>query len=205
MSDTVTISLNELRALLRKAFEGVYGHDRDWNAMAETVLWLETRGLDGMQMFFESYAGLSRDKKLSVQNMTKGKLHLDLGGGSCVESAHLIGDVVLTLLSEAEVIEVTLSNASLPKALLILEKRFERFGHAIKIYDGKDIRLLAAKSGTLPEGEGAPLKARPDVDVYKQVLDNGISLDQRDFKRICDYAEKVLVPASELSRMGAGA
>ncbi len=60
MSDDLTISLNEFRALLRKAFEGIYGHSRDWNALADLVLWLEYRGLDGLKMFFDAEPLLNR-------------------------------------------------------------------------------------------------------------------------------------------------
>jgi len=64
----VTLSLNEFRALLRKAFEGLYAHDQDWNALADLVLWLEFHGLSGLDVFLGSASSLPGPAPISYRD-----------------------------------------------------------------------------------------------------------------------------------------
>lgn len=49
MAKTITLSLNEMRALLFRYFEVTFSHTHDFYDAARLVLWLEARGLAGIE------------------------------------------------------------------------------------------------------------------------------------------------------------
>lgn len=62
------LSLNELRALLRRTYEALYHHGYDFAVMARSCLWLEVHGLDGIGLILRSLSDLEtpcREIKLS--------------------------------------------------------------------------------------------------------------------------------------------
>jgi len=78
------LSLNELRALLRRTYEALYHHGYDFGVMARSCLWLETHGLDGIGLILRSLPDLEtpcRDIKLTEQS--QGQFVLD-GRGRCL-------------------------------------------------------------------------------------------------------------------------
>lgn len=91
----LTISLNEFRALLRKAFEGVYRHDKDWNALADLVLWLEYRGLNGLQVFIDAEASLDVADRPILERQPNGEVIVKGRGMSLLGCSLEIGDLLI--------------------------------------------------------------------------------------------------------------
>jgi len=78
------LSLNELRALMRRTYEALYHHGYDFGVMARSCLWLEAHGLDGIGLILRSLDDLEtpcRDMKLSED--TPDHFVLD-GRGRCL-------------------------------------------------------------------------------------------------------------------------
>lgn len=79
---------------MRKAFEGIYSHDRDWNALADLVLWLEFRGLSGLSKFFEAETLMQTSSKPSCVKSNNGYV-LDGKGNSLLSFSHLAADIAI--------------------------------------------------------------------------------------------------------------
>ena len=78
------LSLNELRALLRRVYEALYHHGYDFGVMARSCLWLEAHGLDGIGLIVRSLPDLEqpcRDIKLSQPELARYVLE---GQGRCL-------------------------------------------------------------------------------------------------------------------------
>ena len=58
MTSSITLSHNELKALLSRTFEALYGHKRDYSDMADCVLWLECHGHDGVDQLVQALPNL---------------------------------------------------------------------------------------------------------------------------------------------------
>lgn len=93
MSDTLTISLNEFRALLRKAFEGLFGHERDWNALADLVLWLECHGRDGLAIFLSRASALSQMPTAKLERSRPGHIEVSAHSQSMLLLHHSVCDL----------------------------------------------------------------------------------------------------------------
>lgn len=83
MADPLIISLNELRALLRKAFEGLYRHDQDVDALAQHVIDMEAHGLEGITMCARLIPSLRPTKPPILDHKSQGHYHIN-GRGSCL-------------------------------------------------------------------------------------------------------------------------
>ncbi len=57
---SINLSLNELRALLRRTYEALYHHGYDFSVMARSCLWLEAHGLDGIGLILRSLPDLGK-------------------------------------------------------------------------------------------------------------------------------------------------
>ena len=78
------LSLNELRALLRRSYEALYHHGYDFQVMARSSLWLEAHGLDGIGLILRSLQDLEtpcRDIKLTQVDPQRYVLN---GQGRCL-------------------------------------------------------------------------------------------------------------------------
>lgn len=95
MSDQITISLNELRALLRKAFEGIYGHGRDWNALTNSILWLEYRGLGGIDTFLKTEPSLHGSVDLQMIKLEAQELEFEGNSRSLMSYGLEICDLLI--------------------------------------------------------------------------------------------------------------
>jgi len=195
MSDKITISLNELRALLRKAFEGVFGHSRDWNAMADTVIWLECNDLGGMRFFFEAYREMRLGRKASMLQSPAG-ISINANGTSLLEFVHLLGDVLLAEAKDKGWAKAQVSSAKHPQVLQIAIDRIVKAGFSAS-YSSKGDEIVFDVSSD-------KLQSLNSSEHYHHVLDNGYSMARADYIKLCEYADKVLVPATEQSRQGAG-
>jgi len=59
-ADNLYLSLNELRALMRRTYEALYHHGYDFSVMARSCLWLEAHGLDGIGLIIRSLPDLEK-------------------------------------------------------------------------------------------------------------------------------------------------
>ena len=59
--------------------------------------------------------------------------------------------------------------------------------------------LVSARKNLQPTFTGLDLSIR-----FRDCIDNGIPIDSGDYKRLCAFADRILVEASEASRKGAG-
>ncbi len=78
------LSLNELRALLRRTYEALYHHGYDFAVMARSCLWLEVHGFDGIGLILRSLDDLEtpcREIKLSETSQNQFVLN---GYGRCL-------------------------------------------------------------------------------------------------------------------------
>lgn len=95
MPDTLTISLNEFRALLRKAFEGIFGHDRDWNALTDLVIWLECHGENGLKVFLSRAGNLAQMGNAKLESETQGYIEINADRQSLLLLHNSICDVAV--------------------------------------------------------------------------------------------------------------
>ncbi len=244
MSSGVTLSLNELRALLRKAFEGIYGHDHDWNALTDLVLWLEFHDLDGLKIFFDAEPGLPCD----IPNLSEGDngdILIDGKGGSflqfnvtscdlLVSKAKTAGQAVLHVNNTKHVQVITASVARCASSGLAAAAWWPSEENSAYIaFQEAGARAPNLFRVSLPAGfenyEGVTIIAAPSIkdiqtryqdwfqfqksgqtpsneieERYQQHLDHGFAMSVDDYKRLCHYADRVLVEATEQSRRGAG-
>lgn len=78
------LSLNELRAVLRRSYEALYHHGYDFDVMARSCLWLETHGLDGIGLTLRSLPDLEKPcGELQLSEISTGCFELD-GQGRCL-------------------------------------------------------------------------------------------------------------------------
>lgn len=196
MSDHITISLNELRALLRKAFEGVFGHSRDWNAMADTVISLECDGYNGLNIFFKNYPAMHAGRKAIMSRSLEGDFVIEPHGTSLLEYVHLLGDLLLVDAQKTGQAKGRINAATNPEVLKALQRRFSEAGWRAD-YSIENETIVVA----LNRAEVTPQK---HSDGYYQILDNGYMMTRVNYIKLCEYADKVLVPATEQSRQGAG-
>ena len=243
MSETVTLSLNELRALLRKSFEGIFAHNHDWNALTDLVLWLEFQDLGGLDTFFEAEPSLREASPRVIQN--DNEIVVDGNGASLLAfntracdlllaDVNLNGRGVLHVRNtkNSEVITASVSRCA-KQGYAVVAWWLDREGYAFmalqnaneaapSLYKVKvpktfssypDITILVGREVTdienlYPEWinfrDKAQLSHNQIVDRYEEYLNNGIRLTQADYKRLCHFADRVLVEATEKSRQGAG-
>ena len=112
MSNDLRISLNEFRALLRKAFEGIYGHSRDWNALADLILWLEYRGLKGLESLFAAAPSLKAEYKLTLELSSQLDLSVNAKGASLLSLCPEIGDLLIANAQTTGVCAMQINNVT---------------------------------------------------------------------------------------------
>ena len=78
------LSLNELRALLRRTYEALYHHGYDFAVMARSCLWLEAHGLDGIGLILRSLSDLETPcRDIELSELSANHFVLD-GRGRCL-------------------------------------------------------------------------------------------------------------------------
>lgn len=95
MSKDITLSINEFRALFRKAFEGLYAHEHDFNDLANLVIWLECRGLGGISKFLEAETGMLSGLKPAMKKNIDNSFAIDGRGLSLLAFNDLVGDLAI--------------------------------------------------------------------------------------------------------------
>ena len=149
MAEYLTISLNELRALLRKAFEGVYGHTRDWNALTDLVLWLEFYDLDGLEKVFSAQGRLGGSRPKMFYS-AKGERKVDAGGSTLLELNDTVGDFLIADARVSGKAIIHIENVAQPDIIAACVARCSKAGFAATAW--------------WPEAKGQACIAFQDVD-----------------------------------------
>ncbi len=224
MTAPLKLSHNELAALLKSVFQACFAHGQDWAAMAQSVVWLESHGFDGLAMLMESF-----DEDLCLQAVecdvteTDTGHIVDLNGGSLILAAHMIADLALENSESDRPARLIVQNARQPKALiaalpLCASQGFDAFVTA----DGRGVYAKSAERSytTYHSAEtelcltcGAGLNApQSDIDrtakaircQARQNLMDGLFVNHKCIEKLQKIADRFLVEATEASRKGAG-
>ena len=120
VKNLINISFNELLSLLSRVFEALYGHEHDFQEMAQTVFWLESHGHSGINKLIEKLPELNAVKNIYLPPpfITKEIITIDCCGGSLFTNAHLICDLVFSETENYGITKVAIINANDPYALI---------------------------------------------------------------------------------------
>ena len=227
------LSLNELRALLARTFEALYGHDRDFSAMADLTLWLEYCGHGGIEILIQALPGLEKEDLDSPGIIKKSEKHLliDCGGKNLISSVHSIGDLAMALAADHGDARLDIENVENGQFLLGVLKYassqgfwalanyhkkiavIETYADYPMIYSSRSehgLSLICAKSKQGFDQYSDPEEGEVFIDVaaqkkaYANNLNLGLAIKNSHYHALSLIADRVLVEASDMSRKGAG-
>ena len=213
MTVTIRTSMSELEGMARKALEAAgvaSGLDRDG---AFAAAWCEAHGLGGLAILVRDLVALSGVPTHSEKRINAGGL-----------SALVVGPLAIDLAMVMD-LELRVENIRSPSAALAYAVRRARNDRWFRLVWG-DSEALAAEAQTMisltnPDvateltiscGKGAP-PIISDVTINSvelerrrmRALKEGLFLVRETRETLLEAAKRVLVPASESSRSGAGA
>ena len=213
MTVTIRTSMSELEGMARKALEAAgvaSGLDRDG---AFAAAWCEAHGLSGLAILVRDLDALSGVPTNSGKRINAGGL-----------SALVVGPLAIDLAMVMD-LELRVENIRSPSAALAYAVRRARNDRWFRLVWG-DSEALAAEAQTMisltnPDvateltiscGKGAP-PIISDVTINSvelerrrmRALKEGLFLVRETRETLLEAAKRVLVPASESSRSGAGA
>ncbi len=213
MTVTIRTSMSELEGMAQKALEAAgvaSGLDRDG---AFATAWCEAHGLGGLAILVRDLDALSGVPTHSEKRINAGGL-----------SALVVGPLAIDLAMVMD-LELRVENIRSPSAALAYAVRRARNDRWFRLVWG-DSEALAAEAQTMisltnPDvateltiscGKGAPPKIS-DVTINSvelerrrmRALKEGLFLVRETRETLLEAAKRVLVPASESSRSGAGA
>ena len=232
VKNLINISFNELLSLLSRVFEALYGHEHDFQEMAQTVFWLESHGHSGINKLIEKLPELNAVKNIYLPPpfITKEIITIDCCGGSLFTNAHLICDLVFSETENYGITKVAIINANDPYALIgylgsafnnslsshLVTDKFSAFispGSPYPIIysdlNCKKIELTCSKHEDLIDMSYIK-NHKPRIDSIKQktfyelALKNGLSISLLNYEKLNLIADRILVPSTESSRLGAG-
>lgn len=208
MTAPLKLSHNELLGLLKYMFQGQLGHDYDWAALSEHVLWLETRGYGGLDMLMEAIAMQSLDGFSGNLLDTPGGFEIDCGGKSLIMGLPSIIDLAVDYLGAKGSCVVDITSACQLSAVIAVEGALMAQGicaQAVIDMDAGAARLLCSADANV--GVATAILQR-DHDAaalfYDESLRSGIAVSQQCYDMLNCIAARTLVEASEASRKGAG-
>lgn len=203
MSNDLTISLNEFRALLRKAFEGTYGHGRDWNALADLILWLEYRGLGGLRIFFEAESGLNIADRPKVESHLDGKITIEGQEKSLLSFCPELGDLLIAAALNSGHCVMQITNVSHAEIVVATVNRCTRNGlAAVAWWPGKgDWGMIAFQEPGETEPNLYRIELPPDFKDYsgvKIIADKSLKNIQKNFPKWFYFLKSGQQPSSEI-------
>jgi len=231
MAKQLNLSVNELWALLRRTFEALYGHERDYYDMARTVLWLECHGHDGVGQLIEALPVLEAKNLLEprLSEVRTGLYHIDGKGHSLLCIGRSICDLAMAYASDYETAHLDIGNVSDSKTLIgsLAYAASQGFSAIAICEDTLAIITAYAKHPTLYKTNQNtmglicsrtedPLNAfmakRLEVlmstdaqkETYAASLEQGVQIKSPHYDALNLIANRVLVEATEASRRGAG-
>jgi len=232
MTSSITLSHNELKALLSRTFEALYGHKRDYSDMADCVLWLECHGHDGVAELIEALPVLEKQNLIipKITHQSDGHYIVDCRGHSLFVVGKSLCDLAISYVIEGEEVSLDIVNAFHSKSLLhglnyIASRCFSSIlitksnisvmplgTQYPTIYIGKNddiISLVCAKTDEnlnkyLYDNIPVAIDVITQRKTYSSNLESGIKIDKSHYEHLTLMSNKVLVEASEMSRRGAG-
>ncbi len=105
------LSLNELRALLRRVYEALYHHGYDFAVMARSCLWLEAHGLDGIGLILRSLDDLDTPcGEIQLAEPSVGTFKLDGKGRCLIPFVNAAADLAIASAQEKGVGQIDILN-----------------------------------------------------------------------------------------------
>ena len=232
MAGSITLSHNELKALLSRTFEALYGHKRDYSDMADCVLWLECHGHDGVDQLVQALPNLQTKNLPNPTQLEVAVNHhvVDGKGHSLFCLMQSICELALFYAQENNYSRIDVTNVSDTRSLLGVLSYAASQGFAARaVYDGVIATIntgdkyptiiAAAKTGPqglicaqlqseLPELKGKEGSVLMTQDIQKETyhasLQHGLTLKRSHYETLNKVANEILVEATEASRRGAG-
>lgn len=229
MSRHIDLSHNELKYLLKTVFEGAFAHSRDIGAMAETIWWLEACGLGGVTSLLSVLNDLNQTPGgASLTELGPHDLEFFGGGRPLIGRVDLLCDVMREFASGKGYARLQIRNGTggdvIVSAMRCAAHGFNvyaRWGNRVArilseqsfpeifeigVNQGTDLVLTmgADPLPDLPASKRRLFGANDLQDAFDASLRDGIQVSLENYEALTQYAAKVLVPASEASRQGAG-
>ncbi len=228
-------SFDEIRRMAFKALDAgsaAAGIDED---SAYAIAWLEAVGLPGFTVLADAMDDSERDTRaegLATSTATPRDAELDAAGRSSVFFGPSVIDLLVALAQTSPdgKSSIELKDARHPAILLASAARYCPQGGNITLnwqavactVGPPETFILSTEPAQIDWLDHNAVKVALSCDVTDksrpapcgfnlsdrlvQSLRNGLSVDDAAFKRVSTYADKILVPESELSRQtGAGA
>lgn len=119
MTETITLSLNELRALLFRYFEAALTQKHDFYDAAKVVLWLEARGLGGIEMLLSTQSCSRRSGELASTTTDEppARTIFDLKNANAICGGLAVADLTVALAKTAGVACAEIQNIKAPQIL----------------------------------------------------------------------------------------
>jgi len=200
MSAPIRLSHNELSALLKYTFQGLFAHSQDWGALAENVLWLETHGFDGIGMLMDGLKTETLHSFKGAVTDTPSGFKFNFEGGSLLMGLPMIIDFTIACVRDKGICYIEVLSAEHIKALIGVEAAICRSGFYAFARDDKG--TLSCSSG--PQANMVSRDFSESDIYYQQCLNDGIVVSRADYETLNEIADRTLVEASEASRLGAG-
>jgi len=199
MAGSITLSHNELKALLSRTFEALYGHKRDYSDMADCVLWLECHGHDGVYQLVQALPNLQTK---NLPNPTHSKLAVnqhvvDGKGHSLFCLVQSICELALFYAQENNYgVIATINKGDKCPTIIAIDKT------------GPKGLICAQLQSELPELKGKEgsvlMTPATQKEAYHASLQHGLTLKRTHYETLNKVANEILVEATEASRRGAG-
>ncbi len=244
----LNLSLNELRALLRRSYEALYHHGYDFGVMARSCLWLETHGLDGIGLILRSLPDLEEPcRDIDLSETSPGHFVLDGQGRCLIPFVNAGADLAIAAAQDNAFGQIDILNiygrlnifAALKKsarlnlyAAAIWYDAGEERTHILWLQSGNDLpnyyilneihqgpwggsglRFICSNTSdvvkknvrTVLSEDVKPYKTSSDFTAaYQHALEHGIAISHKAYAALNKVADRLLVPATDASRRGAG-
>lgn len=198
MSDPLKLSHNELSALLKLVFQGMFGHSQDWAALAAYVHWLETHGFEGVSILVQAIETNTLRRFDGAISKTEKGLHIDFNGNSILMGLPLLVDLAIAHSTKRKNCHIVVSSAV----------QCEAFVAADAAIRDKDPNLfvdpIAMVISTITDNKSPHINLAKANQYYAQSLRDGVPMYQSTYTFLNEIADTTLVESTEASRRGAG-
>ncbi len=187
MSDTETLnlSLNELRALLRRTYEALYHHGYDFLVMARSCLWLEVHGLDGIGLILRSLPDLETPcREIMLTEPSLGQFILEGHGRCLIPFVNVSADLAIAAAQDTGFGQIDILNVFGRLNIFAALKKSARLNlHAASIwYDAGEQRTHVLWL--------QPSKALPDYYILNEIHEG--PWGESGLRFVCSEVEKTV-------------
>ncbi len=132
----IRISINELKALLDRACESHYGHQYDFEDIANIIHWLELHNFEGVTNFLKMINSAPQKTDLSTDLVEdqEQRLIFNNNGHSILHVASIITDMTLAKCHQEQICHTSIKNVKLPSAILPSLIKFSQNGWHASAY-----------------------------------------------------------------------